>query len=381
MLLKSFLLIILALPAAYIIYLSPVYKSLDCPNNNYGIGTTFRYIKETADPGNTLSETLPQKPRELMLQVWYPTSKIQTGNRVPYLENYLPIVKSALQAKTHLPNVIIDKLLNIETCSTLNSPFSNEIDSYPVIIFASPGYNTRQIEYIASNGYIVVGIFDAYVLPDGTIKKDELQGDDFSFERLNEHVKNIKFTFDYLNELNQDDNILKNKLNLDSVAFMGHSFYGVAALNACRQDKRCKAAINLDGSLSFDPNPDQPISKPVLMLLQDYERESFLAKRLKNEKTTKEEYLNYKYSSVLQLCKSPNDPVYAILIKNAGHDSFSDSLFFKYPLASLWGFDIGEDDPYKLFRIINKYIVSFLDKYLKDKPVTLPSKCKINIVN
>ena len=380
MLIKYALLTTTFLSIVCLIYLNPVYEPHDCPKAPYAVGIAFRHITYSTRTNNPA--IAKAEPRQLMLQIWYPAITEITSAKPSFWGNTMSELKSDIQEKTYLPTIILNNLLTTKTCSILNSPISEQSNTYPVVIFSAnnPSNYTRHIEHIANHGYIVVGIdhINKY-----TTRENILSNPEYSFNKLNLRVEDIQFVFNQLSEFNRIDTLLKNKLNVDKVAFMGHSFNGVVALSACRKDNRCKAVINLDGSLSFDKHADQPIEKPVLMLLQDYERESFLAKRLKGLTTTKEEYLKYKYSSLKQLCKSPKDPVYTILIKNAGHDSFSDLLFLKWPLATLANIDIGQE-PYKIFSTINNYVIDFLNKYLKDLPAPLldeMSTCKIEYVN
>ena len=55
---------------------------------------------------------------------------------------------------------------------------------------------------------------------------------------------------DQLERLNSDPTeLLAGRLDLGRFAALGHSFGGNAALEWCRTDQRCRAAVNLDGAL------------------------------------------------------------------------------------------------------------------------------------
>lgn len=347
-------------------YLSPIYKTLECLQGAYNIGVQFHYIKDE-------TRKINDKSRELMLTVWYPTSIHATGKMFYPLAQNMPIFKNEIQSKIPLPDFVIKRLLNVKSCSIIDAPIAPD-QKFPLIIFCAgcagdPVNYNRYIESIVKNGYIVVGISHSFVSPEGIIKyemaADVLTNSGESFKELNDQVKDVIFTLDQVIELNKSDTILKGSIDLEKIACMGHSFGGAVALAAARQDKRCTAAINLDGSLTFDPHGEQPIEKPVLNLLSDYERESFLSQRLKNVDTSKAEYLAYKYSSFFKLRKKIHDPVYTMVIKKSGHDSFSDYIFLKYPLAKIFHIDSGEADCYKIFYKINTISVQFLDTYLK----------------
>jgi hypothetical protein len=46
--------------------------------------------------------------------------------------------------------------------------------------------------------------------------------------------------------------IFRGKLNLEAVGTLGHSFGGASALQTCCIDSRCKAGVDLDGTIYGD---------------------------------------------------------------------------------------------------------------------------------
>src|SRR6184192_4965336 len=148
--------------------------------------------------------------------------------------------------------------------STRNSDVSAQQRSYPVVIMragASAGvvnYSTLA-EDLASHGYVVVG-FDApyrsglVVFPDGRAigrtpqNNPELCPDDRCFNRLlAAWTSDMAFVVDRLERLSSGK--FAGRLDTTRLGVFGHSFGGAQAAQFCAQDPRCKAGIDVDGSL------------------------------------------------------------------------------------------------------------------------------------
>jgi pimeloyl-ACP methyl ester carboxylesterase len=118
----------------------------------------------------------------------------------------------------------------------------------------------------ASHGYVVVGLDAPYrtgvvVFPDGRVfeRRPQNNAELFSGEELARLAEKLlaawtsdtKFVLDRLEQLNASDASGKftGRLDLTRVGVFGHSFGGATAAQFCSQDSRCKAGIDLDGSL------------------------------------------------------------------------------------------------------------------------------------
>jgi predicted dienelactone hydrolase len=65
---------------------------------------------------------------------------------------------------------------------------------------------------------------------------------------------------DQLGQLPDDaGGLLGGRLDLRRLGGFGHSFGGNAALQWCRDDRRCRAAANLDGALWTEVGQDHPV--------------------------------------------------------------------------------------------------------------------------
>jgi dienelactone hydrolase len=144
-------------------------------------------------------------------------------------------------------------------------------------------------EDLASHGYVVVG-FDApyrtgvVVFPDGRVMRRTSENDpELCLERTGQEQANcvnklltawtadIAFVIDRLERLNISDPSGKfiGRLDMTRVGVFGHSFGGAEAAQFCSQDSRCKAGIDVDGSLHGSVL-QAGIHKPFMFLLRRF---------------------------------------------------------------------------------------------------------------
>src|SRR5437867_5666217 len=177
-----------------------------------------------------------------------------------------------------------------------NSDVSPQQRSYPVVLIRAGAsaavwnYSTLA-EDLASHGYVVVG-FDApyrtsvVVLPDGRVMRRRPEnnpelvfGRPDSASRINQLLAawtgDIAFVLDRLEQLNRSDasGTFTGRLDMARVGVFGHSLGGAAAAQFCHDDSRCKAGIDVDGSLHGSV-VQAGIHKPFMFLLSDHGTES-----------------------------------------------------------------------------------------------------------
>ncbi len=68
---------------------------------------------------------------------------------------------------------------------------------------------------------------------------------------LNIRTEDIIFLLDELKTLNNKDELIKERLDLDKIGIMGHSLGAAAVFKAASEDARIKAVVMLDGSLQI----------------------------------------------------------------------------------------------------------------------------------
>lgn len=242
--------------------------TLPIPTGPFAVGRAL-YDWSDDETLDTLAP-LPGTKRELLVWIWYPSEPRQSTT----MDDYLPAtLRTAVERNRGALNnrFLTRDLSKVHAHSVSNSDVSPLQPLYPVVIIRAGGslgvwnYSTLA-EDLASHGYVVVG-FDApyrtsvVVFPDGRVfeRRPENNPELFSgaeLERVGEKLlaawtSDTKFVLDRLEQLNASDvtGKFKGRLDMTRVGVFGHSFGGATAAQFCSQDSRCKAGIDLDGSL------------------------------------------------------------------------------------------------------------------------------------
>lgn len=265
---------------------SRVRLTLPAPTGPYRIGTVALHLvdHDRQDPYWTT-----RHPRELMVNVWYPTYGV--GQPAPWmppaaLAYYRPELEEFLSSSPDTPpgEEPIDEpvsLANVDFPITHASqcvPVAPTARPYPVVLF-SPGAGqnreegTTLVEELTSHGYVVVTISHTYQAPEvefpgGRVERVRREGPTVA---PNEAVAlrrvDVQFVLDSLTSLAAGANPdagrrrlpagLSNCFDLTRVGMFGHSLGGATTAQAMANDQRVIAGINLDGS--FFPEDVNPI--------------------------------------------------------------------------------------------------------------------------
>lgn len=251
---------------------------LPAPTGAHRVGTTSLHLvdRRRTDP---IAPT--PRPRELMVQVWYPA--VDTGRHA--LAPYLPAgVSSALigtinaSAGTQFP----EDVLTFPTNSRRGAPAA---PGRRPILLLSPGFGmnaafyTTFAEELASRGYVVAGIdhtYDTAVVefPDGRLETQP-EGTDVSPLLFQTRVADARFVLDQLTAFAAGHNPdadrapqprgLGRALDLDRVGMFGHSFGNPTSAQAMLTDRRIDAGAALDGSL-FGSVVQEGLDRPYLLM-------------------------------------------------------------------------------------------------------------------
>ena len=209
-------------------------------------------------------------------------------------------------------------LASVKTHATLDAPPASSPARLPVIVFQHgytglPSSHTALMEDLASHGWAVLNVIHPYEatgarLADGTVvtftddknamragimevlnewgpeggtmdkitaaaddgeKEQLMRGNLAKLKNTDQVVK--RWTLDVthvLDHLPKDDapGRLAARLDLTRLGAAGHSMGGVVAAQFCVKDRRCKAALNLDGIPQYGTIIDTPMAAPMLMV-------------------------------------------------------------------------------------------------------------------
>lgn len=241
--------------------------TLPAPTGPFAVGRAIYDWSDdtTVDP----LAPVPGTKRELLVWIWYPAARGTSAA----MEDYLPEAsRLAVEHHSFLLNRLMTRNLSkVHGHSLRDAEVSPQQQSYPVTILRAGGslevWNyTTLAEDLASHGYVVVGLDSPYrtftvAFPDGRvmIRTPENNPELFSGDELERRggkllaawIGDIGLALDRLARLNASDPTGKftGRLDMTRLGVFGHSFGGAQAAQFCSQDPRCKAAIDIDGSL------------------------------------------------------------------------------------------------------------------------------------
>jgi dienelactone hydrolase len=332
------------------------------PGGHYEVGTVTYYWVDT-ERQETFGPD-PGSPRELMVQIWYPAEENQRSETAlwhPQIETAGPAIANWLD----LPSFLLNHLIYSRTNSHPDLPLAGSQNQYKVILF-SHGLgglrvqNTYQMEELASQGYVVAAVDHTYgavitVFPDGRIALFDnatIEGDSDAKGNVLMHIwlADSLFVLDQLAILNEADldGRFTNRLNLDTIGYVGQSTGGGTAYLFCQTDPRCGAGVALDGWLAplSEEIADQPMEQPFLFLKA-------------------EDWSTPENSAAIQAAhENRQTPGDIITLPGTRHYNFTD-LPQLSPLTPQLGLAGPANGPETL-AVINDYTLSFFNDHLKN---------------
>lgn len=342
----------------------PVFK-LPAPTGPYKIGTQIRHIVDLKRREPFISGEA--KPRELMIQIWYPVDVTAKGSLSTYRGRNETTFWNARYslAKTH---------------AIADAAISARQDSYPVVVFAPSWWGGRseatfQVEELAGHGYVVVGMDHPYstrltVFPDGRLARTRLvAGEDYSsdasFEAFiasaDEQVKiRVEDALSVLNELeriNADDPYrqLTSRLDLKRIGILGYSIGGGVAAQACWLDHRFRAGVDLDGMVAAE-SESQGTKAPFFFIFGDYPPSHEQAALADGAAKREAEFEVRQFDQVTRSLAKYGG--FLMILPGQNHDSFSDGPFYS-PLNSIAY--PGSVSAEQAARILSQYIIAFFN--------------------
>lgn len=290
---------------------APVFE-LPAPTGKYLVGTTQWMVRDSSRD----EVFAPGQKRDVEVIAWYPRAGSATNSSppAPYLRDGLEEVRSF--ARLAKLGDTFDNLALVKTHAVLDAPPAAL--RLPVIVFQHgytglPSSHTALMEDLASRGWAVLHVIHPYEatgarLADGTIvtftdennalrkpildvlnewaaegpTMDQVTAapDDEQREKLMRTylgtLKNtdqvvvrwttdVKYVLDHLPKTGLAGRVVA-RLDFSRLGAAGHSMGGVAGANFCLQDRRCKAALNLDGIPQYGTMIDRQMPAPMLMV-------------------------------------------------------------------------------------------------------------------
>jgi hypothetical protein len=371
------------------------------PTGQYGVGyQDIHIINNNLCPdiyysGQNIQDFSPNNltySHEIMLRVYYPTSSINTLKEpyyAPIINNYKNILnRYSEKISSQKLNQYLTALDEIKTYSSKNDSNYISKQQFPIILFV-PGTNTSVQMYenfianLVSHGYIVIGINSLFIsgdieLPNGYIVKAP------PLPKIHDmnYVNKIKIQpcndFEYI--LNNLNYILEDKspeiasqTDFSKVGALGHSLGGMIIVNYLHKDPtklQAGAALEISNACTInDDNVYQSVNIPFMHQVAASRFDpKFIADMEQQYGWIKTDFSNLGNNGYIIIHRK-NDQDYV----STGHINFSDfSTLMSNEginfIANQLGYNkfIGSVDGYEFTKLVNNYLVSFFDIYLKD---------------
>ena len=368
--------IAILLVAGFFCLRSPVYSNsvieLPLPTGSFPVGTMILYWTDSSRVEKMSGKE--GSHRELIAQLWYPARPTSNAVYAPYIPNIDTILAHRRQLEAQNFNrVYLDLAKALRTHAILNAEISDAKQKYPVVIFSHGNGAIRSVytnfmEELASHGYVVVSLDHPYgaavvAFSDGRVI---IQPNDWNTlqpfaDRVSTWAADQRFALDQIEKLAAPGSVFTGHLDLDHIGVMGHSLGGISAAKTCSMDQRFKACVNLDGgtgemSDALESELRQPfmlLTKPGASVVQATDKQLAawgLSRKqyeeLMQKSTSQREAIQQKIKST----------AYQIIIRGAEHNSFSDTRLLEGDNRGI--------DARRALRIINDYVLAFLDKNL-----------------
>lgn len=354
--------------------------ALPAPDGPYAVGVASTTLVDASRDDAMFGAA--GRPRELYVQVWYPGVMPESGPP--------PRPRSLWQELSRPPvlDVILGYLKGMPTHSYPDLPLAPAPGPYPAIVF-SPSVggiaeqNTLLMEHLASHGYIVFGVthphFGAFMTyadgsgvasngkvmeatgQQGAIDLDEIKaraalaGAPLErartrleyFERgtlLNEFmatwVRDLQLVLDAITDgTSSVPTVVAGRVDGSGIGLLGMSYGGGAVTALCKEDARCRAAVNLDGGL-WGKHTRDPLTVPYLVVASPPNADFFEHDLLTSQA-----------------------PYHAVTVAGAEHTNFMDVSLFAPVLK--WLGVTGSIDGERVIEIMNVMSHRFFDAYLR----------------
>lgn len=362
--------------------------TLPAPTGPYQVGrTTFDWTDHArVDPLAPHVGT----PRELSVWLWYPAVGA-SGRRAPYA----PGAWSGLHLPS-LPGLGETSFDAVRVHAFDGAPVA--AGRFPIVVlepglgFAAPQYTTIA-ENLASHGYLVAGVTPTHsanlTVLHGQRVAASAAGNPASFDAADLHAgaaqqdgdrlvqvwaADARFAAAQVTVLDRSSvsagpatSPFAGHVDADHIAYLGHSFGGAAALQACHDDPRCAAAVNLDGT-QYGPVVHTGLDRPSLTIGSG---DSCVTGTCRPTSAID----RADQATALALLAASTGPAWCYRITGARHFNFTDyaTYYLAAPLRSQLA--LGSIDGDRGLIITGSYLTAFLDHSLRGRsgsPLTDP---------
>ncbi len=384
----------------------PVFR-FQKPIGKYGVGTaTYQFVDKSR---NELFGENRSLKREIILQIWYPTSPIVNQKFTSYIEN-TPKLPNSLSKLFGYPSFIFSHFKHVKTNAVKDANVSSIKNKYSVLIyhsglFGSRKFNTFLIEQLVSQGYIVAGIDNPGAVAitefsDGrkteSLPMNEMQalihqsiedlpvipklnGVEMKDGIITYFAEDVSFAIDCMQRINNYDslNLLTHVIDTNKVGVLGVSLGGMVVSETAAKDIRIKACLIMESPMTKYVMK-YGLKIPTMIMTRD--AETMRIERKKSGGWTEKDIQQHLYTMTNTFEKLATDG-YFVQIPGMFHVDFLDVPLW-LPYGKYFGLT-GSIKTKEVHNIINTFSINFFDKELENKKSDFlinPTKTFSNII-
>jgi len=336
------------------------------PSGPCAVGTVTHHWVDTDRPD--VFTTDPDDRRELMVQIWYPATRLASAAPAPYVPD--ADVLAPLAKLLNVPRFLPRYLERVSTNAIPSAPVARGERGFPVLVF-SPGragfrqHNTWQIEELVSHGYVVAAIDHPHAVagvrfPDGRLVPLDSRMLDRGFidAAVPFLAQDAIFALDRLTALNHADptGLLTGRLDISRAGIFGLSLGGAVAAEACRREARFRACLPMDVWMPLSV-VRSGLSQPTMWITRD-------AATMRREGWSQAD-VDRTLTTIRAVFDTMTGHAYLVRVPGMYHLDFSDALLLS-PL-SRWLGVTGPIAKYRAHDILTACSLAFFNRHLKNQ--------------
>jgi predicted dienelactone hydrolase len=332
----------------------------------------------------------PSALRELVIWIWYPAGGQSDAPLAPYLPEPWTPAASFLGVDT----------ARVRGHAVEHSPLAPDRDQWPALLLSPSGMPPLLLsalaEELASHGYLVVGVNHTYetavtVFVDGrTVQGTQAatagamgpQSDPYQ-EQFRKRAAvcdykagDLTMVADHLERLAAGSGMLARRIDLGRIGSVGHSFGGDAALEWCRIDARCRAAVNVDGAIWTEVGR-VGLPRPAMAIVGEHAELTMSGQQAVDAGITTDA-VGYEAEAEItfggwRTIQERANPGYVVRVSGSVHVSFIDLPFLPVredaPIGAMLA--SARLDPLRAWRITSDLVLAFFGRHFDGDPGTL----------
>jgi dienelactone hydrolase len=359
------------------------------PSGRYPVGrVSYDWIDASR---SEIYDADQQHHRELVVFIWYPAQLERVTKFAPYLP-------TAWAPTADFLGLNISGLSSHAISEALVAPDNS---AYPLLLLSPSGFPPLLLsaiaEELASHGFVVVGVNHTYettvtAFADGRVVPmnpaalaGALGPQTGSYQEVFRQraslceykAADLASVADQLERLNANAaERFADRLDLTRLGALGHSFGGNAALEWCRRDSRCRAAVNLDGALWTDVGR-VGLDRPALQVLAEHNEFAVTGEdAVKVGAAPNVDWYEAEKALTFggwRTIQERAQPGYTVQVRGATHISFMDMPFVPLTDASIIrpALQVTNIQPERTWRITCDLLLAFFGRHLNDVAATL----------